>query len=163
MTELAETFSPYSELWMLKMMVDQYKKHGRVIVAYDFDDTVYTEKEELKEICYNVCTLLSECSKYPDDIRMVCFTCRGDDTIYDTVIPFLDKMNIAYEKINEQIDDLPEKLSQGLSNKILYTIFLDDYCGLLFTYSVLLQFITWLKVYKGELPDVCGFNSVGLM
>lgn len=138
----------FSEEYVFQDLVSTYNKHGRIIVAYDFDNTVYTKKPELKEFCNAVCRLLKDCSKYPNDITMVCFTCRTGEELVNTVIPFLEENNITHDIINRQVNGLPDDMYSTLSCKVLYNIFLDDHCGILFTYKVLNQFVQWLKVQK---------------
>ena len=135
--------------YVLKKMINHYHKYGKIIVAYDFDGTVHPEHPEDEQVCEMIRDLLEECSKY-DDFAMIVSTCRGDDTIEDVVIPYLDFHGIRHDKINEQSDSIDPEIKKTLSTKIMCDIFLDNYAGLDSTYSTLCRFLMWLKVFKGE-------------
>lgn len=135
----------------LKSLIAKYRKHGKIIVAYDFDDTVYVSDEQASdEACALIRELLVECSKYPDDIAMVCYTCRDGDTIKDEVIPFLDEHRIRYDKINENMDNVDDS---NMSDKLVFSIFLDNLAGCGEAYSTLSRFIVWLMSEKGVILD----------
>lgn len=140
--------SPFSEEWVLQKMIEDYKKYGRIIVAYDFDSTVHTCDKNAEEACKIVRALLRICSKYTDDIDMICFTCRGDRDVKSLVIPYLDEEGIRHDKINENSDNVSKKVRKTLSCKIMYTVFLDDKAGLREATSILRKFITWLMNEK---------------
>ena len=143
----------------LKRLICNYKKHGRIIVAYDFDDTVHPTHQNDDKSCKLVRDLLIKCSKYTEDITMICYTCRGNDVVINNVIPYLDECGIRHDKVNEQSDTLDPDVRQSLSCKLLYSIFLDDLSGLRESFSVLSKFLIWLQVQKGEIDDYFGFDE----
>lgn len=155
--------TPYTREYDLSVLVRDYYKFGRIIVAYDYDGTVHPDDEYQVSTCDQICKLLEKCSHYTDDIDMICYTCRGDITLYTEVIPYLDEKGIRHDKLNENSDHIPEEKKETYSSKILYTIFLENRAGLLHTYHVLSNFLAWLRVKREEIPDMFGFTEMGLI
>lgn len=152
--ELKFNGNPFSRKWALGRLIKEYNEYGRIIVAYDFDDTVSCNHSENDDSCKMVRILLRVCSKYKDDIDMICYTCRGDKEVESDVIPFLDRYEIRHDKINENSDHITEETRKTLSQKPIYSIFLDDKAGLYWSYNILADFIRWLKYIKGEVDHI---------
>ena len=135
-------------------LIDNFNKYGRLIVAYDFDDTV---KPGDGYCCDQVVELLQECSKY-SELYMICFTCRSSKEDLKEAADYLDELDIRHDKINENAPDIDFKTS----NKILFSIFLDNRAGLQSAYITLSRFLIWLKIQKGETTDTFDlFDSNG--
>lgn len=119
----------------IERLISDYHIFGKIIVAYDFDDTV---KPKFGENCSYVTELLQECSKI-EEIVMICFTCRCEYSAMVEVQNTLDELNIRHDYINENATDI----SFETSRKILYSIFLDDRAGLSAAYETLVGFLKW--------------------
>lgn len=112
---------------LVNKLLDQYYKHGSIIVAYDFDDTVYPfslDVEELKDTV-NLIKKLAVCGH-----KVYCYTSNED---IEKVTMYLHFNNIPYCSINES----PVK-SVG---KQFYSVLLDDKAGLQETKEVLEMFL----------------------
>lgn len=107
-----------------------YIKYGRIIVAYDFDATVYPADQ-----CKDVIKLLKSLPEYT---LMIVFTARPQDEL-EFVKLSLDQENIPYNYINK--DENGEEI---FKRKIYYDIFLDDKAGLLSAYNILKKFVEWV-------------------
>lgn len=123
----------------IQQLINDYHKYGRIIVAYDFDDTV---RPDDGCDCSYVTELLAECSKI-DERYMICFTCRTEP--YDEVISYLDSNGIRHDKINDNADDIEFETSR----KILYSVFLDNRAGLKSAYEILVGFLKWYYQKEG--------------
>lgn len=112
---------------LLKKLFDQYYKHGSVIVAYDFDDTVYpfsSEVEELKDTV-NLIQRLAICGH-----KVYCYTSNED---IEKVTMYLHYNRIPYCSINKSpVDSI---------GKQFYNVLLDDKAGLNETKEVLEMFL----------------------
>ena len=121
----------------INRLIEEYKKHGNIIVAYDFDNTVYSDKPG--ESNKQVIEILQYCSKFVHDIEMIVFTCRSGAAI-DKAVEILDDLGIRHDRINKN----GSGLGFVTSNKIFYNIFLDDRAGLRAAYEDLTGFLLYL-------------------
>lgn len=112
----------------IKRIVDEWRKYGKIIIAYDFDDTVYDFHN--KGRTYNdVADLLRECKKY--GAYLIVFTgCKEDK--YKFIKNYLNENNIPYDKINENME-----FADFTGRKIYYNVLLDDRAGLSSSYKIL--------------------------
>jgi len=100
-------------------LLEEYKKHGGLAIAFDFDDTVYDYHgkghtyelviELLRELQILGCTL-------------ICWTANKD---HEHVEKYLTENNIPYSGINIDVIDLG-----WTSRKPFYNALLDDRAGL---------------------------------
>jgi hypothetical protein len=112
---------------LLKKLLDQHYKYGSIIVAYDFDDTVYPFSlgvEELKDTV-NLIQRLVICGH-----NAYCYTSNED---IEKVTMYLRYNHIPYCSINKSPVD-----SVG---KQFYNVLLDDKAGLNETKEVLEMFL----------------------
>jgi len=102
-------------------LVEEYNKYGSLIVAYDFDNTVfdYYKKGYQYE---NVINLLRECKKMK--FHLTVFTSCNDDRFHE-IEKYLKENNIPFDGINETPDFIPFK-----GRKVYFNILLDDRAGL---------------------------------
>lgn len=119
---------------LLKKLLDQYYKHGSLIVAYDFDDTVYPyslDVEDLKDTV-NLIKRLAICGH-----TVYCYTSNED---IEKVTMYLHYNKIPYYSINESPvgNDSSSNSSVG---KQFYNVLLDDKAGLQETKEVLEMFL----------------------
>lgn len=117
-------------------LVAQWKLHGKLIVAFDFDDTVFPYSTVHKT------PVIRRTIKALQDAKnqghtLVLFTCR--DSQEDTRM-YCDINGIGYDYFNES----PVPTGNG---KIFYNVFLDDKCGLRET-------VTELQIALHEIEDL---------
>lgn len=124
----------------IEMLKNDYKTHGRIIVAYDYDDTVAPSKPE--NSCDSVIKLLQLCSKF-NDFEMVCYTARRKVNDIKDVISELDRLDIRHDAINDDCYRIQKELDHECQSKIIYSIFLDNRAGLESAYKTLVGFINW--------------------
>ncbi len=104
----------------VKRLLEWHEKNGRLIVAYDFDNTVYDYHHKGHD--YSEVVDLIRRAKQAG-CYLIVFTGNEDSTL---VRGFLDENSIPYDQINEQA---PFVLTTA--RKIYYNLLLDDAAGLL--------------------------------
>lgn len=120
--------SAYNELWK------DYYKHGRLVVGYDFDNTVYDHHNtgESFEMVRQLIRDLKEIGSV-----VICWTANED---LDFVESFLTENNIPCDGIN--IDVRHPNLT---SRKVHFDAVLDDKAGLTCVYYDLSRFVREFK------------------
>jgi hypothetical protein len=117
-------------------LVQDFQKHGKLIVAFDFDNTIYDYHD--KGYTFNrVIKLLHKCKMV--GFELVCFT-ANEDLVH--VRGELNSLGFKDVKINES------SVSSN-SSKIYYNILLDDRAGLKETFDILTKFTG--QVFNGAL------------
>lgn len=122
----------------VERLFNEWKKYGSLIVAYDYDNTVYDFYN--KGYSYEqVILLLRECKKM--GFHLTVFTSCNDDR-FPEIKKYLEENNIPFDGINETPDFIPFK-----GRKVYFNILLDDRAGLSAAYSHL-----WRVIYsiRGE-------------
>lgn len=105
----------------------EYMEHGKLIIAYDFDSTVFdyhstgSSYEMVRELI----------RKWKNHAYFIVFTSSESDR-FDEIRKILDELNLPYDSINE---DAPFIRFKG--RKVYYNILLDDRAGLAQTYGEL--------------------------
>lgn len=107
-------------------LLEEYKKYGSLVVAFDFDDTVYDFHNKGRSYTHVVELLRKLKSK---NCFLICWT--GQDNL-DFVAEYLEQHDIPFDRINE---NLP--FNQSASRKIYANAYLDDRAGLLQVYEEL--------------------------
>jgi hypothetical protein len=129
---------------ILRLVLD-YHRHGGIVIAYDYDNTVYDYHR--RGFKFNaVIELLRECQPYA---RFVVYTHSNDDRHPD-IIEYLNENNIPWDTINEGIVWANGK-KEG---KLFYSHFLDDRAGLSSAYRVLKNAITIIKTGTEDLTEI---------
>lgn len=115
----------------------QYKKYKKLIILYDFDDTVYSIDGVVDK---EIVSLLKRWQPYS---CLICYTARtGKEVKFAKNI--LDMEKIPYDYINRDMNDkIPKR-----GSKIYGNILLDDKCGMDMAYKALSQLID--EIEKGE-------------
>lgn len=110
------------------------EEHSRLIIAFDFDDTVYPFSGD-DTICFEV----RETLKWAQDQGhiLICYTCRSEQ---EEVLQFCQGEGIYYDRFNENHLQL-----DGQKGKVFYNIFLDDKCGLPQALSTLQEVLRYNK------------------
>lgn len=113
---------------------EEYKKYGKLIIAYDFDYTVHSYKGE--EYTYDyVMNLLRELRPYA---TYIVFS-ASPETRYDYIREYLDEHSIPYDEINKDV------LPRTETRKIYYNVFLDDRAGLGEVVEILYELLDEIK------------------
>lgn len=129
-------------------LIREWKKYGSLVVAYDFDNTVYDyHKEGHSYEC--VIQLLREAKKL--NAYLMVYTARRDSEL-SFVKEYLEENNIPFDSINETPDFIP--FSDG--KKLYYNILLDDRAGLPSAYRCLLNAVTYMDSVQKKRNKVVG-------
>ncbi len=124
----------------VERLFNEWKKYGSIIVAYDYDNTVYDYYN--KGYSYQqVIELLRECKRI--GFHLTVFTSCNDDRFPD-IKKYLEENDIPFDGINETPDFIPFK-----GRKVYFNILLDDRAGLSSAYDQL-----WKVIYS-----IRGFNA----
>lgn len=115
---------------------DEYDKYGKIIIAYDYDDTVF-DFHNKKRTYENVIQLLKEFREYA---YFIVYTASSDER-YPEMIEYLDKNDIPHDSINENIPNI--NVPKG--GKLYYNILLDDRAGLQNTYLHLCKLLDYIR------------------
>jgi hydroxymethylpyrimidine pyrophosphatase-like HAD family hydrolase len=108
---------------------EEFLLHGKLIIAYDLDSTVYDYHH--KNVSYEMVKDLIR--KYRNFAYFIVFTSSEPDR-YEEIKQILNKENLPYDSINEDAPFIPFK-----GRKVYYNILLDDRAGLKQTYKELLR------------------------
>lgn len=115
-------------------LFDEYKKYGSLIVAYDYDNTVF-DYHQRGDKFDEVIGLLRECKKM--GFHLTVFTSCNDDRFPD-IKKYLEENDIPFDGINETPDFIPFK-----GRKVYFNILLDDRAGLSSAFNIL-----WNTIYS---------------
>lgn len=123
-------------------LMNEYHRHNKLIVAYDFDNTVYDfhKKGYTFERVVKLLRRAHELGCY-----LIVYSC-SDSSRYDFIRSYLDENEIPFDTINENCPDT--NFSGG---KLYYNILLDDRAGLSSAYNILSE-----VVFNLELLNVKG-------
>jgi hypothetical protein len=119
-----------NELNQVNRLVKEWEKYGKIIIAYDFDDTVYDFHKQGRKY-EDIIALLKRCDNI--GAHFIVFTCCGEDE-YMKIKDYLYDNKIPFDRINENMDFV-----KFTGKKVYYNILLDDRAGLKSAYSVLLD------------------------
>lgn len=104
-----------------RRLIDEWEKYGSIVIAYDFDNTVY-DFHQVGQAYDCVIDLLKKCKEV--GAYLILFTARRDDEM-DFVKNYLKVNDIPYDSINED----PVFITKP-GRKVYYNILLDDRAGL---------------------------------
>lgn len=131
----AERFNhPYSIGRCMKRLANDYDKHKNLIVAFDFDNTIYDYHNEGGDYS-EVIDLLRECSDL--GLTMVLFTANEDEDKLNLCKAFCKDKGIRIDYINES--------PVMATRKPYYNILLDDRAGLEEAYLTLKIVVGYIK------------------
>lgn len=128
----------------VETLINDYKEHGNIIVAFDFDDTVEPSKPDID--CTPIVKLLQVCSEL--GFTMICYTARTLNSDINHVRETCNRLHIKCDYINEDCDAVKREREYEHANKICYNIFLDDRAGLISAFEILLAFVNWFLNQK---------------
>lgn len=104
-------------------LIEEWRLHGKIIVAVDYDDTICHWRLNTQQECDKVIKLLQLCQQV--GIYTVVFTACNEDRHLE-IRSFCEEKNLKIDSINQT----PINLPFGNTNKIYANIFLDDRAGL---------------------------------
>jgi len=118
----------FSKFENVNRLYHEYKTHGRLIIALDFDGTIHDFHNEGNLKYDRVVSLIKRCVNL--NCQIVIFTCN---TNYKNIKTECNKLGIKIDGINYNI--LPQ--FDNSEKKIFYNILLDDRAGLFAAYDIL--------------------------
>lgn len=134
----------YDEVFSNQRFIDElisdYREHGNLIIAYDFDDTVVPSDAD-KPSCKMVVELLKLCTMLK--FTMICFTARTLNSDIEYVRRTCKELGIGCDYINVDCDKIKQEQTFQHAKKIFYNIFLDNRAGLRSSYEILWGFLEW--------------------
>lgn len=105
----------------VQRLVNEWSKHKKIIIACDFDDTIFPWNMEIDhEVVVNQLMLARRVGAY-----IVIFT-ASDPSRYDEIRKYCKEIGLEIDAINRN----PIPLPYGNSVKIYANIFIDDRAGL---------------------------------
>lgn len=125
--------SAYERLWA------EYDKYGSLIVAVDFDDTLYDfhKKGNSYEMVRQLVRDLKEIGCY-----IIIWTGNQDITF---VTNFLKENNIPFDSINDEAPISKKLLNGKFPRKVYANVYIDDRSGMLQVYNDLTKLIKNIK------------------
>lgn len=118
----------------INRLVREYQEHQSLVIAYDFDNTIYDYHNQ-GHVYNNVIELLLELKKL--NCYLIVFTASEK---IDFIKKYLNENKIPYDAINKN-----PPFFKSESGKIYYNILLDDRAGLSAAFHQLNQFISIIK------------------
>jgi len=122
----------------VQRLLREWNAYGRIVVAYDFDNTVYDYHQEGHDYSEVIELIhqLHEAGAY-----LMVYTARPQTELYK-VSNYLDENRIPYDSVNKMPDFLPFTENK----KLYYNILLDDRAGLLSSVNILRKVLTERKL-----------------
>ena len=108
----------------VEKMVEAYNRNGSIILGYDFDDTVHSDKEFSSVYVYEVQRIIKEAYN-TGAFRFILITCREGEALVSAE-HYLHKQGLPYNSLNQ---NLPWSIPDD-PRKIYCNLMLDDKCGL---------------------------------
>lgn len=138
---------PYlSDLNCIKRLINEWVKHKSLIIAYDYDNTVF-DYHNVGLKFTNTISVLRECKQY--GCKFIVFSCSPTDR-HPEMIKYLDDNDIPWDTINENIVEL-----HGGQGKLFFNILLDDRAGLKSSISILNAALTVIKENPKDELEAC--------
>lgn len=120
-------------------LYSEWEKYGSLIVAYDFDNTVFDFHNQGHSFD-DVIRLIRDCREM--GFHLTVFTSCNDDR-FPEIKKYLVDNNIPFDAINETPDFIPFK-----GRKVYYNILLDDRAGLSASLGILYTVICKIRSKK---------------
>lgn len=121
-------------------LLTEYRKHDRLIIAVDFDDTVFDFHETGAEYS-GVFDLLYRCKKL--GFYIVIFS-ASEPCRHNSMSVYMKSRGIEVDSVNTN----PIPLPYGNHGKIYYNILLDDRAGLGQAVEILEQVVSYVEGFK---------------
>lgn len=114
-------------------LFEEWKQHGKIVIAVDFDDTIspwkFNSEEDLRYQS-EVIKLLHD-AHYTGAYIVIFTACNVDR--YEEIKQYCAKVGLSIDAINQTPIDIP----YGQNGKIYANIFIDDRAGLLESLEIL--------------------------
>jgi len=123
----------------LNRLIDEYQKYNTLVVAFDFDDTVYDFHKKGRQYEKTI-TLIKDLKSI--NCYLICWTGQED---LNFVANYLNENTIPYDAINEN-----PPFHKSTSKKIYANAYIDDRAGLKQVYNELSKLILTIKKNKNE-------------
>lgn len=127
---------------VVNRLLEEYERYGRIIVAYDFDNTIFDFYSN-GDTYPNVMKLLRDLKPYAN---FIVYTCRPEKQ-YDEIKEYLDAHELPYDTINEPIIVLN---GEDKGSKLFYSVLLCDRAGLYSAFTALKEVVNILNERKRE-------------
>lgn len=118
---------------------EEYFKYNGLVVAYDFDNTVY-DFHKTGETYHQVIRLLQDLKKV--GCTLICFTANEDE---EFVKSYCSLINIPLDYLNEN-----PPFFKSNSRKIYYNVLLDDRAGLKQVYNELVMLRNYIQMVNSS-------------
>ena len=139
---------PFNQQACLERLKNEYDKYGKLIVAFDFDNTIYDFHKNGGDYS-EVIDLLKECIKLEFDL--ILFTVDEDPNEVSEKVRWLVSNDLwSYKSSHFFVNTGP--LFSG-SRKRYYNILLDDRAGLEESYNILKQVIDYANSKFSKLGE----------
>ena len=125
----------FNDSALLEKLKVHYHNYGKIIVAYDYDDTI--APTYMSKCCDDVIALIKELKPY------AVFICYTSNHYPEKVKQYRKEHDIPCDAFNENVDYMMEKY--GHMRKVYFNILLDDKAGLGQAYRILKTFLEWVK------------------
>lgn len=132
-------------------LAEEWKQHGKIIIAVDWDDTLSPWKLHKEHELHPVWSLLKTC-KYTGAYITIFTACNEDR--YPEIMKYCEKKGLIPDSINQN----PINLPYGNQNKVYANIFLDDRAGLDEAMRILEQA---LYIHNGYLQSIKDLDEIG--
>ena len=122
-----------------KRLCEEYEKYGSLIVAVDFDDTVYDFHK--KGHTYDKVVQLIRDLKSLNCFIIIWTGCIDEEK----VSTYLKENNIPYDTINDEAPVTKKQLNNCLPRKVYANVYIDDRAGLIQVYEELTNLVNKYK------------------
>lgn len=129
----------------ISRLIEEYNRYGQLIVAYDYDNTVFDYYGKGHTFS-KVIEIIRSCKKM--GFHLTVFTSCNEDR-YKEIKKYLKENDIPFDSINETPDHIPFK-----GRKVYYNILLDDRAGLAEAYTQLQAVLWYAKIKKLEISQL---------
>ena len=127
-----------SEDNVFNRLLEEYNRYGKIIIAYDFDDTIYDFHKKGRKYT-DVIDLLK---RWKDDAVFICFTASKPER-QRAIWEYIISNDIPCDYLNEGVPGLPNG-----DKKIYYNVLLDDRAGLGEVYGILNKLINHIEMER---------------
>lgn len=114
----------------IERLTKEWIEHGKIVLAVDYDDTLYHWRHRTKEECDEVINLVKWCKTIG---AYVMIHTSSDPERYDEIISFCKSQGLEIDSINKNAIELP----YGSKGKPYYNWQLCDRSGLSYAKDVL--------------------------
>lgn len=150
-----ESFNhPFGKEACKKRLLEEYKKYGKLIVAFDYDNTIFDYHNKGGDYSC-VIELLQDCTRY--GFELVLFTSEEDE--YKIRLKQMECAKLwigTNKKVGKRWDFFPPDTHSSIfssSKKPYYNILLDDRAGLEESYEILKYVVDEISKACGEFKD----------